>query len=66
MALAAFVAEDGLIGHQWEERPLVLSTLFLKPERFKKNNVGIKVRRSREEVGRSAACETLVNKHVIS
>jgi hypothetical protein len=24
MALAACVAEDGLVGHQWEERPLVL------------------------------------------
>ena len=28
MALAAYVAEDGLIGHQWEERPLVLSRLY--------------------------------------
>jgi uncharacterized lipoprotein YmbA len=24
VALAAYVAEDGLVGHQWEERPLVL------------------------------------------
>jgi len=24
MALAIYVAEDGLVGHQWEERPLVL------------------------------------------
>ena len=24
VALAIFVAEDGLAGHQWEERPLVL------------------------------------------
>ena len=23
MSLAAYVAEDGLVGHQWEERPLV-------------------------------------------
>jgi hypothetical protein len=23
MALAAYVAEDGLVSHQWEERPLV-------------------------------------------
>ena len=22
MALAAYVADDGLVGHQWEERPL--------------------------------------------
>jgi hypothetical protein len=24
IAFAAYVAEDGLVGHQWEERPLVL------------------------------------------
>jgi hypothetical protein len=24
MALASYVAEDGLVGHQWEERPLYL------------------------------------------
>jgi hypothetical protein len=24
MSLAAYVAEDGLVGHQWEEGPLVL------------------------------------------
>ena len=24
MAPAIYVAEDGLVGHQWEERPLVL------------------------------------------
>ena len=24
MVLATYVAEDGLVGHQWEERPLVL------------------------------------------
>jgi hypothetical protein len=24
MAPGAYVAEDGLVGHQWEERPLVL------------------------------------------
>ena len=24
MALAAYVAEDGLVSHQWEDRPLVL------------------------------------------
>jgi hypothetical protein len=27
MTLAAYVAEDGLVGHQWEERPLVLGRL---------------------------------------
>ena len=28
MALAVYVAEDGLIGHHWEERPLVLQRLY--------------------------------------
>ena len=23
MSLAAYVAEDGLVGHQWKERPIV-------------------------------------------
>ena len=26
MSLAAYVAEDGLVGHHWEERPLGLSS----------------------------------------
>jgi hypothetical protein len=29
MPLAAYVAEDGLVGHHWEERPLGLQTLDL-------------------------------------
>jgi hypothetical protein len=28
VSLAAYVAEDGLIGHHWEERPLVLQRLY--------------------------------------
>jgi hypothetical protein len=28
MSLVAYVAEDGLVGHQWEERPLVLRRLY--------------------------------------
>ena len=28
MSLAAYVAEDGLVGHQWEERPLVLQRFY--------------------------------------
>jgi hypothetical protein len=28
VSLAAYVAEDGLVSHQWEERPLVLQTLY--------------------------------------
>jgi hypothetical protein len=29
MALAAYVAEDGLVGHKWEERPLVLRRFYI-------------------------------------
>jgi hypothetical protein len=28
MSLAAYVAEDGLVAHHWEERPLGLATLY--------------------------------------
>jgi hypothetical protein len=28
VSLAAYVAEDGLVGHHWEERPLGLETLY--------------------------------------
>jgi hypothetical protein len=28
VSLAAYVAEDDLVGHQWEERPLVLQGLY--------------------------------------
>jgi hypothetical protein len=28
MSLATYIAEDGLIGHHWEERPLVLRRLY--------------------------------------
>ena len=28
MSLAAYVVEDGLGGHHWEERPLVLGRLY--------------------------------------
>ena len=28
MSLVAYVAEDGLLSHQWEERPLVLGRLY--------------------------------------
>jgi hypothetical protein len=26
--LVAYIAEDGLVGHQWDERPLVLGRLY--------------------------------------
>ena len=28
MSLAAYVAEDGLVGHDWEEKPLILQRLY--------------------------------------
>ena len=28
MSLAAYIAEDGLVGHHWEERSLGLKTLY--------------------------------------
>jgi hypothetical protein len=28
MTLAAYVAEDGLVGHQWKERSLVIQILY--------------------------------------
>ena len=33
MSLAAYVAEDGLVGHHWEERPLVLRRLYSPVQR---------------------------------
>jgi hypothetical protein len=29
MFLAAYVAEDGLVGHYWEERPLVFGRFYI-------------------------------------
>jgi hypothetical protein len=29
MSLAAYVAEDGLVGHHWEERPVGLANLYM-------------------------------------
>jgi hypothetical protein len=28
MVLATYVAEDGLVGHQWEERPLGMRVFY--------------------------------------
>jgi hypothetical protein len=33
MSLAAYVAEDGLSGHHWEERLLILSRLYAPVQR---------------------------------
>ena len=32
MSLVAYVAEDGLVGHWWDERPLVLRGLYASVE----------------------------------
>jgi hypothetical protein len=42
MSLAAYVSEDGLIGHHWEERPLVLQN-FICPstEEWQGQEVGV-------------------------
>jgi hypothetical protein len=48
MALAAYVTEHGLVGHQWEERPLVLPVKALFP------SVGECQRQEWEWVGRGA------------
>jgi hypothetical protein len=29
VSLVAYVAEDGLVGHQWKERPLVLRRFYV-------------------------------------
>jgi hypothetical protein len=47
MSLFAYVAEDGLVGHQWEERLLVLRRSYA-PEQ------GNARARKREWVGRGA------------
>ena len=47
MSLAAYVAEDGLVGHQWKERPLVLQTLYAPVQ-------GNARAKKREWVGRGA------------
>jgi hypothetical protein len=42
MSLAAYVAEDGLVGHHWEERPLGIAN-FICPstEEFKGQEAGV-------------------------
>ena len=49
MSLAAYVAEDGLVGHHWEERPLVLQTLYAPVQ-------GNARARKQEWVGWGAVC----------
>jgi hypothetical protein len=42
MSLAAYVPEDGLFGHQWEERPLGLANFIcLSKEEHQGQEVGV-------------------------
>jgi hypothetical protein len=47
MAPGAYVAEDGLVGHQWEKRPLVLGR-FDAPVEDREAEVGGLVSRKRD------------------
>jgi hypothetical protein len=47
MSLAAYEAEDGLFGHHWEERPLILQRLYAPVQENARA-------RKREWVGRGA------------
>jgi hypothetical protein len=42
MSLAAYVAEDGLVGHHWEERPLgITNFICLSTEEHQGQEVGV-------------------------
>ena len=42
MSLAAFLAEDALVGHHWEERPLGLAILMcLSTGEYQGQEVGV-------------------------
>jgi hypothetical protein len=41
VALPIFVAEDGLVGHQWEERPLVLWRLYAPVQWNARPGIGV-------------------------
>ena len=47
MSIAAYVAEDGIVSHHWEGRPLVLQTFYVPVHR----NARVK---KQEWVGRGA------------
>jgi hypothetical protein len=54
MALAAYVAEDGLVGHQWDERPLALLKVLcpsIEDCQGQEEGVGGLVSRGRREKG---------------
>ena len=52
MSLAAYVAEDGLVGHHWEERPLGLAN-FICPNtgEYQGQEAGVSGLESRVEGG---------------
>jgi hypothetical protein len=50
VSLAAYVAEDGLIGHHWEERPLDLAN-FICPNTGERRGQEVGVGGSRSWVG---------------
>ena len=53
MSLAAYVVEDGLVGHQWEERPLVLPRSYAPEQGIcQGKEVGVGVLGSRVGEGR--------------
>jgi hypothetical protein len=42
VSLAAYVAEDGLVGHHWEERPLgIANFMCLSTEEHQGQEVGV-------------------------
>jgi hypothetical protein len=49
VSLVVYVAEDGLVGHQWEERPLVLQRSYAPVQRNARA-------RKQEWVGWGAGC----------
>jgi hypothetical protein len=43
MSLAAYVAEDGLVGHHWDERPLGLANFICPSKRDLQGQAGVGV-----------------------
>ena len=41
MSLVAYVTEDGLVGHQWEERPWVLGRSYAPVQGNASQEVGV-------------------------
>jgi hypothetical protein len=41
VSLVAYVAEDGLVVHQWEERPLVLGRLYARTGKSQGQEAGV-------------------------